>query len=83
MPHAGSPGAVAFDAMLGSKMVVMVPQRGFEPLTHALRMRRSLLWIISINNLRIQGAVYGKEKRRKSACAGTKVATAKASGAAS
>jgi hypothetical protein len=51
-------------------------QRGFEPLTHALRIRRSLLGIIRINNLRIHGAVYGKEKRRKSACAGTKVAAA-------
>jgi len=73
LPDAGSPGAAAFDSILGGNKVVatqptdlggsipthasddaqmaflpvsqvvteMVPQRGFEPLTHALRMRCS------------------------------------------
>jgi hypothetical protein len=52
-----------------------VPQRGFEPLTHALRIRRSLLGVMRINNLRISGAVCAFKKRQISACAGTKVAT--------
>jgi hypothetical protein len=50
-------------------------QRGFEPLTHALRIRRSLPCLIPINVLRTPTAICLNEKRRKSACAGTKVAT--------
>jgi hypothetical protein len=50
-------------------------QRGFEPLTHALRNRRSLPQLISINDLRTPNAVYVREEQRKSACAGTKLAT--------
>jgi hypothetical protein len=61
----------------------MVPQRGFEPLTHALRIRRSSARPISINMLRTPKAVYAFRRRSISACAGTKVATAKASCAAS
>src|ERR1700690_2646430 len=53
----------------------MVPQRGFEPLTHALRIRRPLPRLISINILRALNAVYVSENLGKPACAGTKMAT--------
>jgi hypothetical protein len=49
-------------------------QRGFEPLTRALRNRRSLPRLILINKLRTPIAVSAREKQRKSACAGTKLA---------
>jgi hypothetical protein len=41
--------------------VVLVPQRGFEPLTHALRIRGSLPRPKSINNLRTRSTVYVRE----------------------
>jgi hypothetical protein len=52
-----------------------VPQRGFEPLTHALRIRRSPARLISINTLRTPYAVQVEKTPRKSVCVGTKVAT--------
>jgi hypothetical protein len=62
--------------------IEMVPQPGFELGTHALRIRRSLARSISINVLDTSNAVHVWQKRGKSACAGTNVATANESGAA-
>jgi hypothetical protein len=53
----------------------LVPQRGFEPLTHALRIRRSFWRCLSINVLRTPNAIFVGKRSGKSACAGTKVGT--------
>ena len=50
-------------------------QSGFEPLTHALRIRGPLARAISINILDVPSVVYVHETPGKTACAGTKVAT--------
>jgi hypothetical protein len=65
------------------RLTVVSPMRGFEPLTHALRIRRSLARRIPINMLQTSKAVCPFKSRQISACASTKVATVKASGAAS
>jgi hypothetical protein len=58
--------------------IFLVPQRGFEPLTHALRIRSSFAWSLPINILRTPNTICVDKTRGKTACAGTKVGTAKA-----
>src|SRR6267378_762461 len=47
--------------------VDLVPQRGFKPLTHALRIRTSSARTISINMLRRPKAIYALKRRPMSA----------------
>src|SRR5258708_7543441 len=59
----------------GAYLLKIGAQRGFEPLTHALRIHRSIWRCLSINILRTPNAIFVGKTSRKSACGGTKVAT--------
>jgi hypothetical protein len=63
-----------------TKSAFMVPQERIELPTHALRNRRSLARLKSINTLRTSTAVYVEDMPGKSVSAGTNVATVNSPG---